>query len=388
MLILAYLVAAAIPALVLLFIYNLDKYKTGEFKVVILSFAAGVGAYLAAAQINPATLDLGWVDYDQMVRFLAPAVEEILKAAILFLLVRRVKFTYFVDGAIYGFAVGIGFAIWENFEYINGNPGLAMAVAVNRVVSTNLMHAAATSITGIILGWARFRKPAQRVLFNFIGILPAILLHMGYNNLVTRVESGLLLVYAVIVGGGAVGFIAFMIRRGLKEEGTWIEQKLGATDRVERQEVAAAQNVDKLEPVLKRLRDTFGQETAERIEKLLLTQARLGILRKTYDKMPDEKMRLGIQAQVDELRTEMEKMRKQLGSYAMVYLRYTHLEEIISVYDVLATRLQTVADTKLVPTQGIFGRLSNQLKEPVVTSPQEEQETASDQSTDKPGTGG
>ena len=68
-----------------------------------------------------------------------------------------------------------------------------MAVAINRVVSTNLMHAAATAITGIVLGWARFRKPAQRFLFNLVGILPAMALHMGYNNLVTRVESGWLL---------------------------------------------------------------------------------------------------------------------------------------------------------------------------------------------------
>jgi RsiW-degrading membrane proteinase PrsW (M82 family) len=367
MIIVAFLIAIAIPMAVLTWIYFLDKYRTGEFKLVVVCFVVGVLAYFLAAQINPATTDLGWVNDNQMVRFVAPVVEELLKAAVLFILVRRAKFTYFVDGAIYGFTIGIGFAIAENFEYILGYSNVAMAVAVNRVISTNLMHAAATATTGIVLGWARFRKPSQRLILNLVAVLPAIALHMAYNNLVTRVESGWLLVYAVVVGGGAVGLTALLIRRGLKEEESWIKEKLGEPDRVEREEARAAQKIDKLDAVLKRLAETFGDGTAKQIEKLLLIQARLGILRKTVEKMSDEKMRAGIQAQIDELRIEMERERKQIGSYAMVYLRYTHLEEIFSVYAALESRIKDLAAQPHAPGMGVFDRL----KEHVVTSPQE-----------------
>ncbi len=365
MIAIALAIATLIPLAVLYGIYTLDLYKTGEFKLVLICFAAGGAAYAGAAVINPTPVRLGWIDYNQMVRFLAPAVEEILKALVLLVLVRRPKFTYFVDGAIYGFAAGIGFAICENFEYIFGHSGAAMAVAINRVISTNLMHAAATATVGIVLGWSRFRRSLPRTLLSAGGLLLAGALHLGFNNLVTRVTSGWLLVYAVLVGGGAAGLTAVLIRRGLKEEQAWIREKLGVADRVERQEVAAVQNISRVDDVLKRLAATFGADAAARIEKLLYIQARLGILRKTVEKMSDEGMRLGIQAEIGQLSREMEQARKSIGSYAMVYLRYTHLEEMFSVYDLLGSRIQEGMAQDRPAGMGVFDRL----KEHVVTSP-------------------
>ena len=368
MIVIALLIATVIPLAGLYGIYTLDLYKTGEFKFALICFGAGALAYAAAAQINPAPLRLGWITYNQMVRYLAPAVEEILKASILLVLVRRPKFTYFVDGAIYGFAAGVGFAICENYEYILGNSNAAMAIAINRVISTNLMHAASCALVGIVLGWARFQKPFKRFLFSIGGILLAISLHMGFNNLVTRVTSGWLLLYAIIIGGGAAGFIAWMIKRGLKEERGWILEKLGVADRVEQQEVNAVQNLAKVDEILKRLAHTFGPESASKIEKLLLTQARLGILRKTAEKMPDEKMRANIQSQIELLHLEMEQARHEIGSYAMVYLRYTHLEEVFSVYTILGIKLQELAAQPRGAGMGIFDKL----KERVANSPNEE----------------
>lgn len=371
MIIAALLVATIIPALALIGMYSLDFYKTGEFKFVLVCAGAGIAAYGAAVLINPIPLRLGWIDYNQMLRYLAPVVEEILKASILLVLVRRPKFTYFVDGAIYGFAAGIGFAIFENYEYIFGHAGVAMAVAVNRVISTNLMHAGASALVGIVLGWARFQKPVQRVVFGSAGVLAAILLHMGYNNLVTRVTSGWLLVYAVLIGGGAAGLIALIIRRGLREEKAWIKETLGVADRVERQEVAAVQNIAKVDDVLKRLAGRFGPDTAAKIEKLLYTQARLGILRKMAEMMFDAKLRAGIQEEIGQLQQEMEQARRLIGSYAMVYLRYTHLEEMFSVYSVLEARLQDGAGQARGPGMGVFDRL----RQHVVTSPKESGES-------------
>ncbi len=363
----ALLIATAIPILALIGIHSLDFYKTGEFKFVLISAIAGMVSYGAAALINPIPLHLGWIDFNQMVRYLAPVVEEILKAIVLLALVRRPKFTYFVDGAIYGFATGIGFAIFENYEYVLGHAPAALAVAINRVISTNLMHAAACATVGIVLGWARFQKPLRRNLLGAGGLLLAILFHMGYNNLVTRLTSGWLLAYAVILGGGAAGLIAWMIRRGLREEQGWIQEKLGATDRVGPQEVAAVQNIARVDEVLKRLAATFGSGAAAKIEKLLYTQARLGILRKTAEKMSDQKMRLGIQDEIGQLQQEMEQARHAIGSYAMVYLRYTHLEEMFSVYALLETRILDQAAQPRPAGMGVFDRL----KEHVVISPRE-----------------
>ena len=121
--------------------------------------------------------------------------------------------------------------------------------------------------------------------------------------------------------------MAFTIRRGLKEEKGWIEEKLGAADRVTDGEKAVVRQLGNLDELLDPLARTFGDEKAEQIEKLLIAQAHLGIQRKMYDKLTDEKMRSAIQKKMDSLRAEMETARRSIGSYAMLYLRHTIPQE-------------------------------------------------------------
>jgi RsiW-degrading membrane proteinase PrsW (M82 family) len=373
----ALIIATAIPLAVLAGIYKLDLYKTGEFKYMLAAFGAGGVAYLSAALINMPAANLLYPSlapvlnpsgsfpelaiYYLAVQFVAPTFEEILKGLILFFLVRRKNFTYFVDGAIYGFAAGIGFAIFENFEYVLGHPNAALAVAINRVISTNLMHAAATATLGIILGLARFQKPARQTLTSVGGLLLAMLFHIGFNNLVTRVESGWLLLYAVAIGGGAAGFIFFMIKRGLAVEKKWIGQTLGITDRVERGEVTAVQNIDKVNVILARLDERLGPDKGAMIKKLLVVQAKLGIQRKAVSKMEDKKMRLAHQEEADALRKEMEVLRRQIGAYAMVYVRDTHLEELLDWQSLLADRLEQTAQLPKPSGPSMYDRLGGKL---------------------------
>ena len=64
-------------------------------------------------------------------------------------------------GAIYGFGVGIGFAVAENIFYLsNDAQGAGPMLAISRVLSTSLMHATASSLVGISLGGLR-RKPTR-----------------------------------------------------------------------------------------------------------------------------------------------------------------------------------------------------------------------------------
>ncbi|HNT55888.1 MAG TPA: PrsW family glutamic-type intramembrane protease, partial [Anaerolineaceae bacterium] len=190
MLIPAYIIAAAIPALVLYIIYSRDLYKTGAFRFVALSFIAGVGVFFLAAKINTLVLNLNLLNREGVIRYSAPVVEELLKSLILLYLVRRIDFTYFVDGAIYGFAAGIGFAIIENFSYISAAQNAALGVAISRVISTNLVHATASAVVGIGLGLARYERGWKKLVFGLGGYLIAILLHSFFNNMVTRVSGG------------------------------------------------------------------------------------------------------------------------------------------------------------------------------------------------------
>jgi RsiW-degrading membrane proteinase PrsW (M82 family) len=153
----ALLIAFSIPLVFLFIVYKLDLYKTGNYGNIAFSLAGGIAAYGIAFMVNPWMRDYGLVTRDTLVRFSAPILEEIFKGLILLYLIRRPSFTYFVDGAIYGFATGIGFAILENFEYILGSPETALSLAIARVLSTNLVHATGSGLIGIALGVASYR---------------------------------------------------------------------------------------------------------------------------------------------------------------------------------------------------------------------------------------
>jgi RsiW-degrading membrane proteinase PrsW (M82 family) len=338
--ILAYLIASLIPLLSLYLIYKLDLYKTGEFQSILMCGLAGMVAFWTASLINRATINQGWLPRMDVIRYSAPIVEEILKGMLLWYLVRRPKFTYFVEGAVYGFAAGIGFAIFENFQYISASPNAGFVIAASRVISTNLIHATTCGLLGIALGLARFEHGSRKVFVSLGGLLIAMLLHVGFNNMVTRVNSGLLLVYAAVSGVGGAAVIAYAIRKGFQEEKDWLKEKLNMTDRVTNKESQMVQRIENVKDFLKPLAERYGNKEAAKVEKLFIIQARMGIQRKLLDKHTDEKMKRSVEEQIDKLRDEMEKVRKEIGTYAMLQLRHTLPEESSPVWGRLGNIIQ------------------------------------------------
>lgn len=340
MLIIALLIATIVPLIFLYVIYKLDLYGTGSFRIVLVCFAWGMAAFALAYYINTAFVNAGLITWDTVKRYFAPVAEEILKALILIYLVKRPNFTYFVDGAIYGFSIGVGFAIVENYSYVLGGTTSMLGVAIGRVLSTNLMHASASALIGIAVGYARFQRSWRLLLSLLVGVLFALALHLGFNNLVTRVSSGLLLLYAAAVGFGSAGVIALAIKRGLAEEKTWIEETLGEADRVTKGEAAVVHRITDMREILAPLAKRFGPEKASQIERFLMLQARLGILRKTLEKLQDEKMLRAVEAQMSDLRREMDDARRSVGAYCMLYLRHTIPEESSPLWGRLESAIQ------------------------------------------------
>ena len=377
--ILAFAIAFIIPLLSLYIIYRLDLYKTGEFRTISMCLVAGVVAFGTASLINSTSISQHWLARMDVVRYSAPIVEEILKGLLLWYLVRRPKFTYFVEGAVYGFAAGISFAIFENFQYIGSAGAAGLAVAASRVISTNLIHATTCGILGIALGLARFERGSRKIQFSIAGLLVAMLLHVGFNNMVTRVSSGLLLVYAASCGLAGVGLIAFFIRRGLKEEKIWIEEKLGMTDRVTSGEVAVVQRLEKAHELLKPLAERFGDKKAAQIEHFLIIQARMGILRKSLDKLSDKRMKHSVEAQINKLRAEMDDARRQVGSYAMLYLRHTIPENTSPLWGRLETLLQerAAAPRPMGSRMNVWETLQLRQEELKAMTPESKQESKS-----------
>ncbi len=339
--ILALTIATLVPAIVLYIIYSQDLYGTGEKWTVLGCFAWGTAAFALAYGMSRIVFGYDLASRQAWVQFIAPVAEEILKALVLIYLVRRPKFTYFVDGAIYGFAAGMGFAIVENWSYVISYGDAGLSVAVGRVISTNLVHATGCALVGIALGYARFQRYSGRVLLLSLGLAVAMSVHIAFNNVVTRTQNGVILI-TVAAGIGLLGaaFIFFMIKRGLAEQKLWIEEKLGAADRVTGQEVAVVQRLSDIDRVLAPLAEEFGPHKAKACEQFLMLQARLGIKRKTLDKLADEKMKQAVRAEIDQISAEMDATRKTVGWRVMLYLRTIYPEDVSPVWGLLENAIE------------------------------------------------
>ncbi len=139
--------------------------------------------------------------------FVAPWVEETMKAAIIFLIVlaRRHDFNAVVAGVVYGGLTGIGFACTENVLYYGqayqatlragGSPTQALdqvqQVFVWRGLETPFVHSMFTMMTGLGVGLAvRYRHVGVRILAPVAGFCSAVLLHMGFNGIVSFISQG------------------------------------------------------------------------------------------------------------------------------------------------------------------------------------------------------
>lgn len=330
--------ACLVPLIFLYIIYKYNLYQTGQFKLILSSLAWGVFAY-AVASLTHLTLEYaGLADRNYIVRFYAPVLEETFKGLILIVLVKRRRLTYSLDGALYGFAIGIGFAIFENIGYIYNDLSEALGIAALRIVSANLIHATSSAAIGIALAMFRLETSWLRWLFSVAGPIVAVGQHMLFNNIVSDGFSALLGLIAGILG---LAFILITMWYGKKQAQDWIRQKLGMDDRITRGEVAAVVRLTSADDVLLPLLERFSPEKVTQVEKLLYIQARLALKRKALDSFPKEDpLRNAMEAEIKKTQVEMEAARRMVGMYAMLFVRGLFTDEMLSVWDLVQVKIR------------------------------------------------
>jgi RsiW-degrading membrane proteinase PrsW (M82 family) len=164
----------------------IDSYKLVALRAILLSVAAGMVAGLASYGANvwlrPA-LALDWGHYS---RYVAPVVEESLKAAFVVYLLQRNKVGFVVDAAIHGFGIGTGFAVLENLYYLQANPGATFWTWIVRGLGTAIMQGGATSIVAMVSKTLHHRSDAFRLYLVLPGLGVAVVLHSLYNHFLLR----------------------------------------------------------------------------------------------------------------------------------------------------------------------------------------------------------
>jgi len=330
-------IAFVVPLLFLFLVRKFDLFATGRYAVNVVTLIWGVIAYLLAVQVNSTAIELGWATRSQVIRVIAPIAEELLKSLILIYLVQRADFNYIVDGAIYGFGAGIGFAIIENYEYVMGHQEIALTIAVARVFSTNLVHATGSGLIGTVLAYRRGDRSWVGWLFLLFGYAFSMSFHMGFN---TMVNAGGFLIVAIAFGAVGVGLIWYAIRRGLKTQKEWVGEKLTEADRATKSETKALTKIEDLpREILAPVEKQFGSDKAKLVQKMMLRQAEMGIKRKLLDSTPNEGKRREIELLIEDIKKDVKTMRDQIGPYCMMLVRQVYLEQDIKIWDAIGARI-------------------------------------------------
>ncbi len=360
--------ALIVPLVFLGIIRRFDLFGTGKYSRNFATLLWGILAYILAAQINTSIIAEGWATRDQVVRIAAPIIEELLKAIILIYLIQRADFNYIVDGAIYGFGAGIGFAIIENYEYITGHPEIALTVAVARVFSTNLIHATGSAMIGTVLAYRRGDQSIKGWMYILLGYAFSILFHMGFN---TMVSAGAFLIFAFVVGFIGVGLIVLIIKQGMNTQKIWLAEKLDDINRVTKNELKALNTIEKLDLLLEPIGAQFGPEKVNKVKAMLGKQAEIGIKLKLLDSTPSENKKQEIGKVIDGLRADMDLLRNEIGSYCMMFVRTVYMDMDTKIWDTINTRIGESRTGQ--KGGGLWDRANTKMKDS--PNPQEEEQS-------------
>jgi protease PrsW len=173
-----------LPVLALLAaLLYLDGYKLVSMRAVIAVVGAGIGVAVACYFANGYALGATAMDFTTYARYIGPVVEEFGKALVIVALIRAHRIGFLVDAAIFGFAVGTGFAIVENLYYQYLAPDAGIATWVVRGFGTALMHGGTTAIFAMASVAMLERSPKSTVAAFAPGFAIAVVLHAGFNHL-------------------------------------------------------------------------------------------------------------------------------------------------------------------------------------------------------------
>lgn len=358
----AYLIAIAIPLLTVYVFVTQDAFGTVDACTLLICLLWGaVGAYGLALAINSLTVRAGLLNTEQVIRLSGPVIEEILNAAILVYIIRRPQFRYHVDGALYGIAVGVGFALSENvFIYLPAAGDAVLGTALSRVLSTSLMHATASGLVGISLGLLRRAHAEDRRRWPLVGLLAAIAVHLSYNNVVGELDGRLLLLVAIGMGAAGGLLVAWLIRRALAEEKRRFSRTLGLGSDVSVGERQAVQQLGHhaLDALLDDLADSFGERNVMLIRRLLVLQANLGVLQHNLSSDAiSPRLRAAWQREVGALHVEIAAIRAELSGPVQSFLRRTFPAQDAALHEAFNAEAARF-DPTLVHTFDTFMRIS------------------------------
>lgn len=159
----------------------MDSFKLVPFRTVVTAIVIGAASAVVCLALHES---IGpFVPPSLLKRLIAPVTEETAKAIFIVWLLLRRRLGFSVDAAIAGFAVGAGFALAENLEYLGVVDDTRIWLWIVRGLGTAILHGATTCVFAMIARSVWERQPGRRMRAIAIAWIAAVALHAGYNNM-------------------------------------------------------------------------------------------------------------------------------------------------------------------------------------------------------------
>lgn len=185
----------------------LDSYKLVRLRDLLATILLGCVVALVALGANTLAFRLWPAQQFYYSHFGAPLIEELLKGACVLWLIAAGRVGFMIDGAIFGFALGAGFAVAENAWYLQAMPTSNAMVWVLRGFGTAIMHGGTTAIVGTVCSTLAGRRSSQRSMVFLPAIGVAFGIHSLYNlSVLGPVQSAI----ALLVGLPLLLMLIFM----------------------------------------------------------------------------------------------------------------------------------------------------------------------------------
>jgi RsiW-degrading membrane proteinase PrsW (M82 family) len=161
----------------------LDSFKLVRVSAALAAIGTGGVAAIAILLLHSAIMPASDAGLQAFSRYVAPVTEETIKAAFIVFLIARRRVGFLVDAAVQGFAVGAGFALVENAEYLRALSGAPLVLWLVRGLGTAVLHGATTAIFAMVSRTLADRSPSRLLVVFWPGWAAAVVIHAVFNHL-------------------------------------------------------------------------------------------------------------------------------------------------------------------------------------------------------------
>lgn len=298
----------------------LDTFKLAPPSAVGKALAWGAVAALVCEASFAVVFGGGAVSDRTLTHYIAPVVEETAKAAFIVYLIAKRRIGFPVDAAVLGFAVGCGFALVENIEFLRALAAAGPILWLVRGLGTAILHGATTSVFAMLAKTAVDRRGVTSAAAYVPGWTLAILVHAAFNQLILPAVAmtGLLLIVLPLL-------VLFVFQRSDRATREWIGAGLDLDVELLQLVQSDAFGFTRFGQYLTELRDRFPGQVVVDMFCLLRVELELGIQAKAMLLAREAGLAVPVHPDAYAALAEIDYLRKSIGATGLLALRPLHV---------------------------------------------------------------